>query len=303
SRAEILLCLNALRAVADPDGGSAHPVLGDPLFGADPVDLARFGQRAKRTHRGFTRIAVDASAGRDPAIEGVSEATRAAVGRGAALCDTAVRRSTAEVLYEFVTESGLLAALTREEGSAEALERVQNLNKLFGIVTRVGPLLKQDRVPAFIEHLDLLIEMGDDPAAAEIDADEDAVSLLTAHGAKGLEFPVVFLVNLVEQRFPQQRRGEEIEFPAELKPAPRLETGAASAADPSDEHYREERRLFYGAMTRARDRLVLTHASDYGGARPTRVSRFVMEALDLPAPPKGARAVSALESIRRHAPV
>src|SRR5262245_3721969 len=207
SRAEILLCLNALRAVADPDGGSAHPVLGDPLFGADPVDLARFGQRAKRTHRGFTRIAVDASAGRDPAIEGVSEATRAAVGRWAALqaalCDTAVRRSTAEVLYEFVTESGLLAALTREEGSAEALERMQNLNKLFGIVTRVGPLVKQDRVPAVIEHLDLLIEMGDDPAAAEIDADEDAVSLLTAHGAKGLEFPVVFLVNLVEQRFPR----------------------------------------------------------------------------------------------------
>ena len=308
SRAEVLLCLNALRAVADPDGGASHQVLGDPLFGADPVDLARLGHRAKRTHRGFMRIAEDAAAGREPAIENVSAVTRTAVTRWsalhAALCDTAVRRPTSDVLYQFVTESGLLASLTADggepggAGSAAALEGVQNLNKLFGIATRVGPLLKEDRVPAFIEHLDLLIEMGDDPAAADIETDDDAVSLLTAHGAKGLEFPVVFMVDLVEQRFPLYRRSEGLEFPSELRPAPHPE-----AEDPSEEHYREERRLFYVGMTRAMDRLVLTHAADYGGERAARLSRFVLEALDLPAPPKGAKAASALESIRRHAPV
>jgi len=302
ARAEVLLCLNALRAVADPDGGAAHPVLGDPLFGAEAVDLARFGQRAKRTHRGFLRVALDAIAGRDPAIEGVSESTQAAVRKWAALhhalSDTAVRRPTSEVLYQFVTESGLLASLTADD-SAASLERVQNLNKLFGIATRVGPLLKEDRVPAFIEHLDLLIEMGDDPAAAELEPDEDSVSLLTTHGAKGLEFPVVFMVDLVEQRFPQFRKAEALEFPPELKPAP----FAGAGEDPSQEHYREERRLFYVGMTRARDRLVLTHAADYGGRRAARLSRFVIEALGLPAAPKGGRAASALESIRRHAPV
>src|SRR5262249_11453230 len=72
--------------------------------------------------------------------------------------------------------------------------------------------------------------------------------------------------------------------------------------DPSEEHYREERRLFYVGMTRAMDRLVLTHAADYGGRNVTRLSRFVIEALDLPAAPKGARAASALASIRPHAP-
>ena len=306
ARPEVLLCLNALRAVADPDGGASHPVLGDPLFAADSVDLARLGQRAKRTNRGFLRIAQDAAAGRDPAVEAVSEATRAAIRRWtslhAALCDTAVRRPTSEVLYQFVTESGLLGALTTDDGiagSAAALERVQNLNKLFGITTRVGPLLKEDRVPAFIEHLDLLIEMGDDPAAAEIETDEDVVSLLTAHGAKGLEFPVVFMVDLVEQRFPPYRQGEELEFPPELKP----QSLASPAEDVLEEHYREERRLFYVGMTRAEDRLVLTHAADYGGTRATKLSRFVREALALPEPPKGARAATALESIRRHAPV
>ena len=303
SRPEVLLCLNALRAVADPDGGASHPVLGDPLFGADPVDLARIGSRAKRTNRGFLRIARASAEGREPAIESVSAATEDAVRRWSALhaglCDNAVRRPTSEVLYQFVTESGLLASLTADEGSASSLERVQNLNKLFGITTRVGPLLKEDRVPAFIAHLDLLIEMGDDPVAAEIESDEDAVSLLTAHGAKGLEFPTVFMVNLVEQRFPQYRRGEGLEFPPELKPA----VFAGAIEDAAEAHDREERRLFYVGMTRAMDRLVLTHAEDYGGQRATKLSRFVREALDLPAPPKGAQAASALESIRRHAPV
>jgi DNA helicase-2/ATP-dependent DNA helicase PcrA len=233
----------------------------------------------------------------------VGEATKAAVRRfaalHAALCDTAIRRPTTAVLYEFVTDSGLLTSLTAQETSAESLEKVQNLNKLFGIAARVGPLLREDRVPQFIEHLDLLIEMGDDPAAAELEADEDSVSLLTAHGAKGLEFPVVFLVNLVEQRFPQFPKPEPMEFPHELRPAT---VGALAEGDPRDDHYREERRLFYVGMTRAKDRLVLTSAADYGGKRATRLSRFVQEALDLPAPPKGAKAASALESIRRHAP-
>jgi DNA helicase-2/ATP-dependent DNA helicase PcrA len=303
SRSEVLLCLNTLRSIADPDGGAVHQVLGDPLFGAEGVDLARIGHKAKRTNRGMLRLAIEASAAGAGSADACTPATRDAVRRfaalHAALCDSAVRRPTSEVLYQFVTESGLLAALTAEE-SAESLERVQNLNKLFGIVARVGPLLKQDRVKHFIEHLDLLIEMGDDPAAAEIETDDDAVSLLTAHGAKGLEYPVVFMVHLVEQRFPGYRRGEGLEFPPELRPASRVE---AADAGPSDEHYREERRLFYVGMTRAKDRLVLTNAADYGGKRVAKLSRFVTEALDLPAPPKGARATSALQSIARYAPV
>ena len=303
-RPEVLLCLNALRSIADPNGGSAHPVLGDPLFDADPVDLARIGHRAKRTNRGFLRVAQDAIAGRDPKVGEVAERTRQAVQRFVALhallSDHAIRRPTSEVLYQFVIESGLLGALTSDEASAESLEKVQNLNKLFSIVARVGPLLQENRVPAFIAHLDLLIEMGDDPAAAELESDEDAVSLLTAHGAKGLEYPVVFVVNLVEQRFPQYPKPERLEFPPELLPAP---VSALGPSDPREDHYREERRLFYVALTRAKDRLVLTHAQDYGGERGAKLSRFVIEALELPAAPKGGRGATALQSIARYAPV
>jgi DNA helicase-2/ATP-dependent DNA helicase PcrA len=135
--------------------------------------------------------------------------------------------------------------------------------------------------------------MGDDPAAAEIETDEDAVSLLTAHNAKGLEFPVVYLVQLAEGRFPQWGRGDAMPFPPELR---------KGEPDDKEARYREERRLFYVGMTRARDRLVLSHADDYGGMRAYKPSRFVAEALLLVAPPRGPRAASALESIARHAP-
>ena len=301
SRPEVLLCLNALRTVADPDHGAAHPVLGDPLFGAEPVDLARLGHRAKRLNRGLLRLAVEAAAGRGGG-EPLAPATRDAVQRFAALharlCESAIRRPTSEVLFQFVNESGLLRELA-DEVQPEALEKAQNLNKLFGIISRVGPLLRTDRVPALIEHLDLLIEMGDDPSAAELESDEDTVNLLTAHGAKGLEYPVVFVVNLVEQRFPQYNKSDGLEFPAELRAA---RTGSLGPSDPREDHYREERRLAYVAMTRARDRLVLTHAADYGGRRAAKMSRFVSEALDLPAAPKGAKGASALQSIRRYAP-
>jgi DNA helicase-2/ATP-dependent DNA helicase PcrA len=169
---------------------------------------------------------------------------------------------------------------------------VQNLNKLFGIIGRVGPLLKSDRVQYFMAHLDLLIDAGDDPQAAVVETEEDAVRLLTAHNAKGLEFAVVYMVRLVEGRFPLTARSAQLEFPPELR----------GGGDLRAEYEREERRLFYVGMTRARDRLLLTHAEDYGGRRTRKLSRFVVDALAMPAPPKTRKQPSALESIARYAP-
>src|SRR5439155_18484969 len=58
SRPEIQLCLNVLRTLADPDdGAAAYMALGDPLFGADPLDLARFGAGARRLNRGVLTLA------------------------------------------------------------------------------------------------------------------------------------------------------------------------------------------------------------------------------------------------------
>ena len=157
-----------------------------------------------------------------------------------------------------------------------------------------GEVAEHDRVPAFVEHLDLLREAGDDPAVAEADPDDDAVPVLTVHKAKGLEFPVVFLVGCV---------GGEV--PGAAARATRWScrrTCSAEAAAGGDAHLHEERRLFYVAMTRAKDELVLTSAADYGTARARKVSRFVVEALDLPSPAPAPRKSQALEALARHQP-
>jgi DNA helicase-2/ATP-dependent DNA helicase PcrA len=128
---------------------------------------------------------------------------------------------------------------------------------------------------------------------AEADVETPAVRVLTVHKAKGLEFPVVFLVHLVQGKFPTQRRRDALELPGELLKDP---------APAGDFHTQEERRLFYVGMTRARRELFLTSARDYGGTRERKVSQFVLEALDLPrdaARPFRGRAV---EEIDRFAP-
>jgi len=113
------------------------------------------------------------------------------------------------------------------------------------------------------------------------------------HKAKGLEFPVVFLVGCVEEKFPVRRRRDPLELPADLVRDP---TAAGDA------HLMEERRLFYVAMTRAKEELVLTSASDYGTTRSRKVSRFVVEALDLPGPAPRPRRSLALEALARNQP-
>ncbi|MDQ3938866.1 MAG: exodeoxyribonuclease V subunit gamma, partial [Chloroflexota bacterium] len=104
---------------------------------------------------------------------------------------------------------------------------------------------------------------------------EDAVSVMTVHRAKGLEFRVVFLCGLADGHFPARGRPSVLPLPAELL-APR-EAGEEDALA-------EERRLCYVAMTRARDELWLSHSTELSSRRARRrPSQFIAEALDLPA--------------------
>jgi DNA helicase-2/ATP-dependent DNA helicase PcrA len=92
------------------------------------------------------------------------------------------------------------------------------------------------------------------------------------HKAKGLEFRVVFLVGLVEGRFPLRGRPDRMPLPAAL-----LDRAAVDEAP-----WAEERRLCFVAMTRARDELILSHAIESSAGRTRRPSPFISEALDRP---------------------
>ena len=121
---------------------------------------------------------------------------------------------------------------------------------------------------AFMEHLDLVLLSGEDEAPDAADIEGDAITVMTIHQAKGLEFDAVFVPALVEGRLPQSGRSQRFELPpAVLEPLVRGREDVIA----------EERRLLYVAMTRARTRLYLTRADRYEGARRWRPSRFLGE--------------------------
>lgn len=91
--------------------------------------------------------------------------------------------------------------------SAESQFSVQNISKYLDLVKQYEKDNPESNIYEYAEFLDYSIESGDSPLVDSSDMDDlNAVNIMTVHGAKGLEFPVVFMVNLVAQRFPAQER-------------------------------------------------------------------------------------------------
>ncbi len=200
-------------------------------------------------------------------------------------------RRVGEVLRAYLDRRGIwkkLRAPTHFEDEIKA----RNIVKFFKLVQDFGKVAVVDRVPLFLRHLGMIMDHGEDPAVAEIGEESDVVQVLTIHRAKGLEFPVVYLVQAATDRFPTRNRHAGLEVPVELAPG---ETPSAEL------HKEEERRLCYVAFTRAKDELVTTYANDYGGKMLRQRSQFLSEAYDLgkPASPrKRKQALEDLESAR-----
>ncbi|MET0728999.1 MAG: DNA helicase PcrA [Acidimicrobiales bacterium] len=149
----------------------------------------------------------------------------------------------APLLEALLERSGYLDEL-RAERSIESEGRLENLAELVGSAQDAGS------IEQFLEQVSLVAD------ADEIDGDDSQVVLMTIHAAKGLEFPAVFIIGLEDGVFPHLR---SIGEPDELE---------------------EERRLAYVALTRAQERLYLTHAWSrtlYGGTQYNPPSRFLDE--------------------------
>jgi DNA helicase-2/ATP-dependent DNA helicase PcrA len=208
-----------------------------------------------------------------------------------AFVDLAGTKNAGAVVYAFLERSGYLKSLVCPM-TPEAEVRVKNVRLFFDKIKGFSELVENDSIRSFARYLDLLAEVGDNPATSEAELDEDAVNVLTVHKAKGLEFGTVFLAGLIEDRFPGRERRDRVPVP----------DGVLKETLPGRENYlQEERRLFYVAMTRARRALYMTWARDYGTRRFKRISPFVLEALDIPKMPEDVLKASVLEEIRRYA--
>jgi len=168
-----------------------------------------------------------------------------------------VNQSLSYLLGHVIEGSGLLD-YHREEKGNKGQARVENLGELVGAARAFQEQFERDEPPednlsllqAFLAHASL--EAGD----TQGEVDEDCVQLMTLHSAKGLEFPLVFLVGMEDGLFPH---GLTLESAVGLE---------------------EERRLAYVGITRAMRQLVLTHAERRwlnGRERSNPLSRFVRE--------------------------
>jgi ATP-dependent DNA helicase UvrD/PcrA len=289
-RPEIRLLVAFLRSVAHPDDSvSLHYLASSHIYQVPIVDLTKCATYADRKHRWL----FDVLRAVPDEVE-LSEEGRATVGRVVAelerYMELARETPTGELLYQFLVDSGLMMRYAK--APAELEQEVQNVSKFFARIKDAARVLRYDNVREFVNHLDALIEAGDDPAVAEAETDTPAVHVLTVHKAKGLEWPVVIVVNCVQNKFPSTRRSDPLDVPAGL---------IKDTLPSGDFHEQEERRLFYVAMTRAKEALYLTSAEDMGGRRKWKVSQFVLEALDLSREAARPFRASSLEALQRHA--
>lgn len=183
-----------------------------------------------------------------------------------------VKHETAgQILYFFLEETGMLRRMT-DTGTASDEQVSKNIAKFFDKLKTYEAEHDDASVATVSDWIDMSLNLGESPLASDSDwVGMNAVNILTVHSAKGLEFPVVFLVNLVTGRFPTRERSEQIPIHEDL---------IKEVLPEGDAHLEEERRLFYVGMTRAMDYLYLTNAQYYGeGKRVLKESPFIAEAI------------------------
>jgi DNA helicase II / ATP-dependent DNA helicase PcrA len=160
----------------------------------------------------------------------------------------ALELEVAELVQRVLDQTGYIAALEAER-TIEAQGRIENLQELVGVAQEYQAATAEPSLSHFLQEISLF---SDQDAMTD---QESRVTLMTLHNAKGLEFRAVFVVGMEEGIFPHSRSLEE-------------------------QQLEEERRLCYVGMTRAQERLTLTHASGrslYGSRNYNLPSRFLDE--------------------------
>jgi DNA helicase-2/ATP-dependent DNA helicase PcrA len=246
-RAEVKDAIAYLQAIDNPfDGVSLARIANRPRRGIGDTSIARL--QAYADAQGLSLLEA-----LDHAEEaGVGAAPRKAVERFRTLMQSlaagALELTVPELVEKVLERSGYLEALEAER-TIEAQGRAENLMELVGVAHEYQETAEAPSLSDFLQAISLFSEQD----ALEVEGGR--VTLMTLHNAKGLEFRAVFLVGMEEGVFPHARSLEE-------------------------QGVEEERRLAYVGLTRAQERLVLTHAATRSlwGSRDYRsASRFLEE--------------------------
>ena len=259
-RKEIKNALAYARLIVNPrDEASARRVINEPKRGIGDSAQARLGAYAAEHGLSFAEASHYAKeAGLTARALGGAEKFSFMLDQLRALANDLAPR---EMIDAIVRESGMGDAL-RAENSDEAYSRLENLGELASAAAQYDTLLD------FVERMALVAD------SDQLDGGAGAISMMTLHVAKGLEFPAVIITGLEETIFPHKRA---LLDEAELE---------------------EERRLCYVGITRAMAHLVLTHAwsrTMWGQRTDALASRFLQEI-----PPELVRDLSTATPVRRN---
>jgi DNA helicase-2/ATP-dependent DNA helicase PcrA len=249
-----------IRLTADVrDDVACARVLAAPAWGLEAQDLQRLAERAAKARGGSLWDVIESAQG-----ELAFDAGRAGLQELVALITDLRKRARELPALEWFDE--LLGRL--DIGVAVSEQDRKYLARLRQFIFEWQPKSETRRLKELAEYLDYF-----DQASGQINLEEehgDAVQLMTVHAAKGLEFDHVFVIHLVHGGFPAREKPHVLEFPKILM----------KEQQPSgDFHIQEERRLFYVALTRARERLTLTTVS----AKRSKPSPFLDDILMAPA--------------------
>ena len=251
------------------DSASVWRAMNAPCYAFSARDLAEFLQFAARKKGGTLWDAVSRARELQSLGEETIKRADAFVAHMQGLAEAARRERPLKVLQLTLEKTGYLSAIMKFP-EREKVETLGYLNAFVARIKRYEHATLAPTLKGFLDEFRLEIESGEEGALLnEAELGPEYVSVMTVHASKGLEFAHVFIVSLVDQRFPTRPRGDAIPLPDGLVNE-RLPEG--------DSHIEEERRLFYVAMTRAKKSLTFTGAESYGGARKKKPSVFFAEA-------------------------
>ncbi len=263
----IINSISYLTAVADQyDGVALYKVLTLPVFNFTAEELAAMNYIVSRKAMSLYKVLNEASA------LGLGSATLEKINKFLAIfrkhAADARYKPASEIFSDFLEDTGYLKYLYAQPERQQILATNQ-LNQFMKRIKEFETSSTDKSVREFLAGLAVEMEAGEQGTLPLSDEEDPAmIKIMTVHAAKGLEFKYVFVINLIDKRFPSIERSESIKIPDalldEIIPA-------------GDHHLEEERRLFYVAITRAKKGIYFSWSSDAGGKRERRASRFLVE--------------------------
>ena len=248
-----------LRLIAKPyDDIACARVLAAPAWNFEPTELVRLAERARKKRGTSLYDALQSPQSElpfDPSPTPLSELVGFVYAQRKAM-----RRLTAAEILADLTEWLEIPQLAGVRDRKYVAQLAQFLKDW-------EPKSETRALPEFLEYLEYFEQAGG-IVCLEDDAPGDALQLMTVHGAKGLEFPHVFLLRVNHGAFPARERSPLFEFPVKLM---KEELPAGQF------HIQEERRLFYVALTRAERKLTITTLTEKKGKVPTFIEDILMD--------------------------